>query len=184
MEGRGNHGQITLDNCSVPEANLIGEEGKGFTYMMQVLNSYRLMMGAQSLGAARWCLDVAVNRAVERKTFGAPLSERQGIQFMLADVAVDIELHASLLKSAAEKLDAGEPSRDITSMVKLNGPRVYGHAVDVSMQVFGGSGFLADNYLERHYRRARGMRLWVGTDEMQRRTIAHSLFDAASDPKA
>lgn len=176
MEGRGNHGEIHLNGCLVPRANMVGEEGMGFSYLMEFISAGRLMMGAQSLGAARWCLDLAIERAQERSTFGEPLASRQAIQWMIVDVATEIALLRGHLLEAARILDAGESGRDATAIAKLVGPRVYSHAADVAMQVHGGSGYLADSTLERHYRRARGMRLWMGTDEIQRRSLAKSLL--------
>lgn len=176
MEGRGNHGEIHLDGCTVPAANLVGEEGMGFTYLMGFISAGRLMMGAQSLGAAQWCLDRAIERAGERTTFGEVLAHRQAIQWMIVDVATDVALLRSHLREAARVLDEGGSGRDETAIAKLVGPRVYSRAADVAMQVHGGSGYLADSTLERHYRRSRGMRLWMGTDEIQRRSLARSLL--------
>lgn len=176
MEGRGNHGEITLTNCEVPEANLVGVEGQGFRYLMQSIDHWRLMLGAISLGASQWCLDRAVERAEERTTFGVPLSERQGLRWMLADVAARITGLRALVRETARMLDEGRDARRETAVVKLFGPNVYGDAADVAMQIHGGTGYLADSSLERHYRRARGIRIYIGTDEIQRNTIANTLF--------
>lgn len=176
MEGRGNHGEIAVDRCSVPAGNLVGEEGRGFWYLMEFIDSARLMLGAMAVGAAQWCLDAAVARAMERHTFGQPLSSRQGIRWILAELEMEILAARALIDTAARRLDSGVAARAETAAAKLLGPRIYSRAADAAMQVHGGYGFIADSSIERHYRRARGMRLYMGTDEMQKNTIAKTLF--------
>lgn len=176
MDGRGNHGEITLDACEVPADNIVGEEGQGFAYLMQFISASRLMLAATSLGAAQWCLDQAVARVCTRKTFGIRLADRQGIQWMLADVATEIVTLRGLVREAARILDAGGTARMETAMAKWVGPNIYGRAADLAMQVHGGLGMLNDTTLERHYRRARQIRVYMGTDEMQRNTIAKQLL--------
>jgi acyl-CoA dehydrogenase len=172
MEGRGNHGEITLENCEVPENHLVGEEGQGFFYLMSFINSGRLLLGALSLGGAQWCLDQAIDRLSSRSTFGTKLSERQGLRWRVAEVTAQVVSLRSTLYEAAAKMDRGEGARTETAVAKLLGPRVYHAAADLAIQAYGGQGFMADHGLERHYRRARGMRIYMGTDEMQLDTIA------------
>jgi alkylation response protein AidB-like acyl-CoA dehydrogenase len=172
MEGRGNHGRIVADNCEVPTWRLVGEEGSGFRYMMKFVDSGRLGVGAVALGGAEWCLDQAVERLRNRHTFGAPLSDRQGLRWRIAELQSQIVSLRATIHEAAHRLDNGQDARVETATAKLLGPRVYSAAADLALQVWGGDGFLAGRAIERHYRRARGMRIYVGTDEMQLNTIA------------
>jgi alkylation response protein AidB-like acyl-CoA dehydrogenase len=176
MEGRGNHGEITLTDCELPAEALVGEEGAGFRYLMQFIDSGRLLLGALSLGGAQWCLDRTVERLTERSTFGEPLASRQGLRWRLAECQAMIHALRSLVHETARKLDDGASARTETGSAKLLGPRVYSAAADMAIQTYGGEGFMADHGLERHYRRARGMRIYMGTDEMQLNTLAKSLL--------
>ena len=176
MEGLGNHGELSFEDCHVPEANLVGEEGRGFGLAMEYVSAARLSIASRSLGGAQWLLDHAIERARSRVTFGQPLADRQAIQWMIADLATDIEQLRWLIRHAASRVDAGDPARVETSMAKVRGPAVYHHAADVAMQIFGGLGYLSDEPIERAYRRARGYRFIEGTDEMQRQSIARQLL--------
>jgi alkylation response protein AidB-like acyl-CoA dehydrogenase len=144
----------------------------GFRYLMRFIDAGRLLLGSLSLGGAQWCLDRAVERLHARSTFGAPLADRQGLRWRVAELTAQILSLRALVHDAAARLDAGESARTETAVAKLLGPRVYHQAADLALQVHGGEGFLADHAIERHYRRARGMRIYMGTDEIQLETIA------------
>jgi acyl-CoA dehydrogenase len=172
MEGRGNHGEITLTDCELPPGALVGEEGMGFSYLIQFIDAGRLLLGALSLGGAQWCLDRATEHMRERATFDEPLASRQGLRWRVAECQAQIHALRSLVRDAARILDDGGNARSHTAAAKLMGPRVYSMTADMAIQSFGGEGFMADHGLERHYRRARGMRIYMGTDEMQLNTLA------------
>ncbi len=176
MEGVGNHGELIFDDCHVPIENLVGAEGEGFRYAMKYVSQARLTIAARCVGAAQYLLDATVARAKGRRTFGAPLAERQAIQWMIADLATEIEEVRLLVRYAAWKIDHGDQARRETAMAKLRGPQVYHHAADVAMQVHGGVGYSTALPIERAYRRARGYRFIEGTDEMQRRSLAAELL--------
>lgn len=183
MEGVGNHAELTYEACTVPANALLGERGDGFEIAMAEIAESRLHIGACFLGQSEWLLDQAIARAKTRSTFGVRLEQRQAIQWMLADVATAIEQLRWLLYAAIWKLQAGHDVRREVAFVKLLAPSVYGQAADVAIQVHGGVGYLASLPFERAYRRARGFRIVEGTDEMQRRTIAHLLLtDPTSVP--
>jgi alkylation response protein AidB-like acyl-CoA dehydrogenase len=135
-----------------------------------------LTIAARCIGGAQFLLDATIARAKTRNTFGAPLADRQAIQWMIADVATEIEELRWLVRYAAWKIDSGDQARRETAMAKLRGPQVYHHAADVAMQVHGGEGFTTSLPIERAYRRARGYRFIEGTDEMQRRSLAADLL--------
>jgi alkylation response protein AidB-like acyl-CoA dehydrogenase len=176
MEGVGNHGELVFEDCRVPAENIVGAEGEGFRYAMKYVSQARLTIAARCIGGAQFLLDATIARAKKRQTFGAPLAERQAIQWMIADVATEIEELRWLVRYAAWKIDSGGQARRETAMAKLRGPQVYHHAADVAMQVHGGEGFTTSLPIERAYRRARGYRFIEGTDEMQRRSLAADLL--------
>lgn len=176
MEGVGNHGELVFDDCRVPAENLVGAEGEGFRYAMKYVSQARLTIAARCVGAAQFLLDATIARAKARRTFGAPLADRQAIQWMIADLAAEIAQLRLLVRYAAWKIDQGDQARQETAIAKLRGPQVYHQAADVAMQVHGGVGYSTALPIERAYRRARGYRFIEGTDEMQRRSLAAELL--------
>jgi alkylation response protein AidB-like acyl-CoA dehydrogenase len=143
---------------------------------MEWIGGGRINIAAAAVGNAQFLLDLAVDYARERETFGKPIGHRQGVSFQIADLATEMEQVRWLYRYAAWKIDRGERARKEESMAKLRGAELYNDAADLAVQIHGGSGFMKDNPVEREYRNARVMRIFEGTDEIQRRTIARELI--------
>ena len=168
--------ELRFDDVRVGEDAVLGEVDKGFQTAMNWIGGGRINIAASSVGSAQFLLDLAVDYARDRETFGKPIGHRQGISFQLADLATDIEQVRQLYRYAAWKIDNGERARKEESMAKLRGSKLYNDAADVAMQVHGGAGFMKDLPIERDYRTARVFRIFEGTDEIQKRTIARELI--------
>ncbi len=143
---------------------------------MSWIGGGRLNIAANAVGSAQYLLDIAVEYARDRETFGKPIGHRQGISFQLANLATDIEQTRQLYRYAAWKIKNGERARKEESMAKLRGAQLHNDADDIAMQVYGGAGFMKDQPIERQYRSARVLRIFEGTDEIQQRTIARELI--------
>ena len=174
--GFGAKAEITFDNCVVPVANRLGEEGQGFYIGQRELNANRVLTGALMLGYAGRCFELAKEYAKKRVTFGKPLVEHQAIQWMLVDSAIDIESMRWMVYHAAWKWDQGEDIRVETAMVKKFCPEVAQRVIDRALQIFGGTGYTKDTVIERFYRMVRCARIAEGTDEMMRRIIAKQML--------
>ena len=172
----GGQAELQFDDCRVGEDKVLGEVDRGFQTAMSWIGGGRINIAAASVGTAQYLLDKSVEYARNRETFGKPIGHRQGVSFQLADLATEIEQVRWLYRYAAWKIDRGERARKEESMAKLRGAELYNDAADLAVQVHGGSGFMKDNPVEREYRNARVMRIFEGTDEIQRRTIARELI--------
>jgi alkylation response protein AidB-like acyl-CoA dehydrogenase len=169
---------VYLDDAQVPAANLIGEEGKGFTYAMGALDSSRPLIGVQALGIAQGALDAATRYVAERRQFGQRIADFQGIQFMLADMATQVEAARLLIYEACALLDAGDPrvSR-AASMSKLFAGDTAMRVTTDAVQLFGGAGYTHRYPVERMMRDAKITQIYEGTNQIQRVVIARSLLD-------
>jgi alkylation response protein AidB-like acyl-CoA dehydrogenase len=172
----GGQAELRFDDCRVPEDQVLGEVDEGFTAAMEWIGGGRINIAAAAVGNAQFLLDLAVDYARERETFGKPIGHRQGISFQIADLATDIEQARQLYRYAAWKIDQGDRARKEESMAKLRGAELQNKAADIAMQVYGGAGFMKDQPIERQYRSARVLRIFEGTDEIQKRTIARELI--------
>jgi len=172
----GGQAELQFDDCRVGEDKVLGEVDRGFQTAMSWIGGGRINIAAASVGTAQFLLDKSVEYARNRETFGKPIGHRQGVSFQLADLATEIEQVRWLYRYAAWKIDRGDRARKEESMAKLRGAELYNDAADLAVQVHGGSGFMKDNPVEREYRNARVMRIFEGTDEIQRRTIARELI--------
>ena len=168
------HG-ITLHECRVPAANMLGPRGSGLRNFLAILDDGRIAISALALGCARACLDLAVEYAKERQAFGGPIGRFQGLAFQLADLAVAVENSHHLTYAAARLKDAGRPFRQQAAMAKLYSTETAVNATRVATQVFGGSGFMEDNPVARFYRDAKILEIGEGTSEIQRLVIARGL---------
>jgi alkylation response protein AidB-like acyl-CoA dehydrogenase len=168
--------QLALSDLRVPRANLLGEEGMGFVYAMQSLESGRLGIAAQSIGIARAALEASVAYAGERKQFGKPIKEFQGIQFKLADMATRVTASRALLHAAAAAKDRGQPVTQFASMAKLMATETAMWVTTQAIQVFGGYGYVKDYPVERLFRDAKVTEIYEGTSEIQRIVIARELY--------
>ncbi|MGV9788585.1 acyl-CoA dehydrogenase family protein [Streptomyces sp. NPDC003435] len=167
--------QVHLDGVRVPDERRIGEEGQGFGIALSALDSGRLGIAACAIGVAQSALDQAVSYAAERRQFGHPIADFQGLRFMLADMATQIEAGRALYLAAARLKDAGRPFAKQAAMAKL-------HCTDTAMrvtidavQILGGYGYTADFPAERLMREAKVLQIVEGTNQIQRMVIARHL---------
>ena len=169
--------QVHFDNVRVPVENRVGDEGEGFRIAMAGLDGGRLNIGACSLGGAQRCLDEAVAYTRERKQFGKPISDFQNTQFMLADMATDLEASRALLYLAAAKVTEGAPDKTkFAAMAKRlatdNGSKIANDA----LQLFGGYGYLQDYPIERFWRDLRVHSILEGTNQVMRMIVSREML--------
>ncbi len=174
---RGSHTtDIFFDNIRVPKKYMLGTRGKGFHVAMQTLDVGRLSLGAQCLGAAKEALDLSIQHANQREQFGGPISRLQAIQFMLAEMAADVYAMESMTYRTAWMCDQGMPYSRESSIVKLFCSEALDRVVDKAVQIHGGMGYMSEYPIERFYRDARIVRIFEGTNEIQRLVIARHLI--------
>ncbi|TMR00344.1 acyl-CoA dehydrogenase [Actinomadura soli] len=171
--------ELVFDDCAVPEANVLGEPGRGFSLGHGALSNGRIMTAARCLGPMARLIDDGIEWAKQRVQFGRPIADYQAIQFMLADCATD--LHASRLMTyeAAWAADRGAAPKIVhakAATAKLFATEALGRVADRVLQIFGGTGYMNETYVERAYRNARIERIWEGTSEIQRIIIARNLL--------
>ncbi|WP_042264239.1 acyl-CoA dehydrogenase family protein [Paraburkholderia heleia] len=181
MGWRGYHlNGFTLENCFVADEDLLGEPDAGFLGMMQSINQDRLLSASRSLGLSARAQSMACEYALERKAFGANLSQHQAIQFMVADNDVEIEAARMLIKAAAEMIEEKDPRAHVAACrAKLYASEMGCRVTDRVLQIFGGMGYMTELPIERFYRDARAFRIGEGTSEMQRIQIARAAFATA-----
>jgi acyl-CoA dehydrogenase len=167
---------VLFEDCEIPAENLVGAEGQGLELAFDLLVKNRFPYSACNLGVAVAAHRMAVEHAKQRSTFGAPLSQRQAIQWMLADAEVEIRACRWLIWEGAWKADRGEDARVEASIAKLYSSEVLGRVIDAAVQVHGGYGVSKEFPLERWYREARVRRIGEGPSEVHRMVIARSLF--------
>ncbi|MFD7655661.1 acyl-CoA dehydrogenase family protein [Actinosynnema sp. NPDC059797] len=167
---------LVFDEVRVPEENVLGEVGKGFQLAMQWIGQGRYLLPARAIGSCERLVEMAVEQANNRVTFGQPIASYQAIQWMIADSAVEIEALRWLVLHAAWLVDQGVDSRHAQSMAKLYGGVKANEIVDRVLQIHGGMGYTRELPVERWYRELRLLRIYEGTDEIQRRTIARNLL--------
>jgi len=173
--------ELILQDVEVPEENLLGQEGAGFTNFMKTLDSGRIGVGALSLGLAEGAFELAARYAMERKQFGRPIAEFQGIQFQLADLATEIEAGRHLVYHAAWLAQNGKEYSQEASMAKLYCSELAMRATHRAVQVYGGYGYTRDYPVERMMRDAKICEIGEGTSEIQRIVIARHLLKRLSD---
>ena len=147
--------QIFFDELEIPADSLVGEEGKGFRYILDGMNAERILISHESLGDARWFIKKAVDYANEREVFGRPIGKNQGIQFPIAKAYANTEAAALMSKRAAELFESGEPCGAESNMAKMLAADAAWEAGDTCMQTFGGFAFAEEYDVERKYREAR-----------------------------
>jgi alkylation response protein AidB-like acyl-CoA dehydrogenase len=169
---------IFLDNVRVPVENLVGEEGKGFRASLRALDLNRPTIGAQAVGLAQGAMDVSIAYAKERKQFKRSISEFQGVQFMLADMAMQIEASRALVYECARAGDEGDWQRlnVLASMAKCQATDMAMKVTTDAVQVFGGYGYTRDYPVERMMRDAKLAQIFEGTNQIQRMVIARDLL--------
>lgn len=169
--------ELILDNCRVPKENVMGEVGKGYRIAIETLNEGRIAIGAQMLGLARGALDHALRYAKERRQFGQPIAAFQGVQFDLAEMAIDVEAARLMVYNAARLRDGGLPFLTEAAMAKYFASQIAEDVASRAIEVFGGVGFTKDYPVEKLYRDAKIGRIYEGTSNMQRATIAKQVLE-------
>ncbi|MBI5441972.1 MAG: acyl-CoA dehydrogenase family protein [Deltaproteobacteria bacterium] len=177
--------EMIFDDCRVPAGNLLGGEGEGFALAMGTLDRTRAAVGAQGLGIAQGALDFAVTYMQERKQFGRAIASFQGLRWMVADLATEIECARSLVYRAASVVDdelrqgktrLSADAAKLSAMAKLKGTDVAMRVTTDAVQLAGGYGYMKDYPLERMMRDAKITQIWEGTNQIQREVISSKLF--------
>lgn len=168
--------QLTFDNCRIPVANLLGEEGEGFKIAMANLDVGRIGIAAQALGIAEAALEAATAYAKERVQFGKPIAAQQGVGFKLADMATAVEAAKQLVYRAADLRAKGLPCGAEASMAKLFASRTAVQTAIEAVQIFGGYGYTEDYPVERYFRDAKVTEIYEGTSEIQKLVISKYLI--------
>ena len=169
--------EIIFEDCRIPEANRLGREGEGFMIAMKTLDKSRPGVAAQALGIAQGAFDHAVQYAKTRVQFGHPIISLQAIQFMLADMATQIEAARALLYQAARNVDANcKGMGQVSAMCKLMASDVAMKVTTDAVQIFGGYGYMRDYPVEKYMRDAKITQIYEGTNQIQRLVIARSLL--------
>ncbi|MFD6191767.1 acyl-CoA dehydrogenase [Streptomyces sp. NPDC060275] len=167
--------QVHLDGVRVPDARRLGDEGQGFAIALSALDSGRLGIAACAIGVAQAALDEALSYAAERRQFGKRIADFQGLRFMLADMATQIEAGRALYLTAARLRDAGLPFAKQAAMAKLHCTDTAMRVTTDSVQILGGYGYTADFPAERYLREAKVLQIVEGTNQIQRMVIARHL---------
>ncbi len=164
--------ELILEDCRVPRENVLGEVGKGYKIAIETLNEGRIGIGAQMLGVARGAWEYAVKYAKERKQFGRSISEFQGIQFQLAQMATEIEAARMMVYNTARMKDAGLDFVKEAAMTKLFCSQVAERVTSLAVEIYGGYGFTKDYPVEKYWRDSKIGKIYEGTSNMQLQTIA------------
>ena len=172
-------GELRFEGVELGEDALLGPAGRGFHLMMSVLDKGRVGIAALSVGIARAALEAALAHARQRRQFGRPIGENQGLRWMFADMVKDIQAARLLVHDAAMRLDRGERATLACSMAKCHASDVAVAATRDAVQIFGGSGYIEGFEVERLYRDAKICQIYEGTNQIQREIIARELFAAA-----
>ncbi len=168
--------ELVFDNCRIPVGNRLGEEGEGYKLALKILDSSRIMIAAQCLGLAKGALDAAVSYSKQRMTFGKPIASRQALQFLMADMAVELDAARLLTYRAAALYDAGLPHGKESAMAKLYASEAAGRIASKALQIHGGVGYFKPSAVERIYRDQRVTEIYEGTSEIQRLVISRALL--------
>lgn len=168
--------ELILDNCEVPEENVLGPVGQGYKIAIETLNEGRIGIGAQMIGVARGALDAAKAYLKERKQFGKPLADLQAIQFQVAQAATELEAARLMVYNATRLKDAGNDIALEGAMAKLFASQVCGRVTSLCVELFGGYGYTTDYPVEKFFRDAKIGTIYEGTSNMQLQTIAKAVL--------
>ncbi|WP_016699914.1 acyl-CoA dehydrogenase family protein [Actinoalloteichus spitiensis] len=174
--GEGGPASLVFDNVRVPHRNVLGEVGQGFELGMKWIGKGRYAIPSQGLGIAERALEMAIEYANTRETFGRPIGTNQAIQWMIADSEVEVEAARGLVLRAAWTVDQGRDPRHSSAAAKLFGAGMVNRVVDRVLQIHGGMGYTRELPIERWYRQVRLFRIFEGTDEMLRLIISRDLL--------
>ncbi len=168
--------ELIFDGCEVPVANRLGEEGQGYKIALSALGEGRISIGAACTGLAQAALDAAARYLTERKAFGAPLAEQQGLRFMLAEMAQKVAAARALVMVAAETKDRGENIAEVSSLAKWTASDAAMSVASDAVQLFGGSGYSREFPVERMMRDAKGAQIYEGTNQIHRLIVAEHVL--------
>jgi len=170
--------ELVFEDCRVPVENLLGREGTGFITAMKTFDASRPGVGAQALGIAQGALDLAVDWAISRKQFGSPVSSFQGLRFLLADMAMQVEAARALIYATSRHIDGNPKDRSTiySAMSKCFASDVAMRVTTDAVQVFGGSGYMRDYPIEKFMRDAKITQIYEGTNQIQREEISRILI--------
>ena len=168
--------EVLLDNCRIPAKNILGQPGKGYKVAIETLNAGRIAIGAQLVGLAHGALQHAIGYARQRRQFGKPIAEFQGVQFQLAEMAMHVESARLMVYNAARLRDAKLPYVKEAAMAKLHSSLIAEDVASQAVEIFGGIGFTKECPVEKLYRDAKIGRIYEGTSNMQRVTIAKEIL--------
>ena len=170
--------ELIFEDCVVPKSQILGEVGKGYKVAIETLNEGRIGIGAQMLGLAQGALDHTIAYVKERKQFGKPIADFQGVQFQLARMAMDVETTRLLVYNSARLRDAGEPFLTEAAMCKIHSSEVAERVASMAINLYGGNGFVKEYPVEKLYRDAKIGQIYEGTSNMQLMTIAKGMLGA------
>jgi short-chain 2-methylacyl-CoA dehydrogenase len=168
--------ELMFEDCRVPKENVLGELGKGYKIAIETLNEGRIGIGAQMIGVARGALEHAVAYSKERKQFGKPISEFQGVQFQIAQCATELEAARLMVYNAARLKDAGLPFVKEAAMAKLFSSQVAERVTSICIEIFGGNGYTKEYPIEKYWRDSKIGKIYEGTSNMQLATIAKTIL--------
>jgi butyryl-CoA dehydrogenase/short/branched chain acyl-CoA dehydrogenase len=168
--------ELILEGCRVPKANVLGTPGVGYKIAIETLNEGRIGIGAQMVGLAEGSLDLAIAYARERKQFGKAIADFQAVQFLMAELATEVEAARLLTYNAARRRDIGEPFVKESAMAKLFASRTAEHVTSKAIEIFGGYGFTRDYPVEKFFRDQKVGQIYEGTSNMQLLVIAKQLL--------
>jgi short-chain 2-methylacyl-CoA dehydrogenase len=168
--------ELIFEDCVVPKSQILGDIGKGYKVAIETLNEGRIGIGAQMLGLAQGALDHAVGYVKERKQFGKPIADFQGVQFQIARMATDVECTRLLVYNSARLRDAGQPFLTEAAMCKVYSSEVAERVASMAINLYGGNGFVKEYPVEKLYRDAKIGQIYEGTTNMQLMTIAKGIL--------
>jgi len=168
--------ELLFEDCFVPKSQILGDVGKGYKVAIETLNEGRIGIGAQMLGLAQGALDHTIAYVKERKQFGKPIADFQGVQFQIARMALDVETTRLLVYNSARLRDAGQPFLTEAAMCKIHSSEVAERVASMAINLYGGNGFVKEYPVEKLYRDAKIGQIYEGTSNMQLGTIAKNLL--------
>ncbi|HEU5254904.1 MAG TPA: acyl-CoA dehydrogenase [Vicinamibacterales bacterium] len=168
--------ELLLEDCHVPSGNVLGEVGKGYKVAIETLNEGRIGIGAQMVGLAQGALDATIHYIKERKQFGKPIADFQGVQFQIARAATEVEAARLMVYNAARLRDAGQPFLKEAAMCKLFSSEVAEQVSSLAVNLFGGYGFVKDYPVEKFFRDSKIGQIYEGTSNLQLQTIAKAIL--------
>lgn len=169
--------QVIFEDCEVPEENVIGEVGMGYSSALRILGEGRVGLAARSVGSCDKLIEMSARYAKERIQFGRPIAKNQGIQWMLAEMATETEAARNLTYKAAWMIDQGQKAIKEASMAKYFATEVFNKVADQAVQIHGGMGYIAEYPVERFYRDARITKIYEGTNEIQKMIISQRVLE-------